>query len=534
MGVVVKLDYLEGYKPEDLGLSKYQAYRNHPVTGDPIQLQAIEFAAYTDKRFVGLHAPPGIGKSLIGLSVAKLVGGRAAILTATKGLQDQYVKDGVVDVRGKANYDCPGYGNCKLGSLAGCAASCMYKGAVEDAKEAEAVVTNYAYWLTGGKGLGEFDLLICDEAHSLPDILADFVGVKLWSNELAWLSKLAKATPPNDIQDEWVTYAGRVEPVLDAQLDQLRKIRSSASQAELTKLHQLEELKKKLLSVCEMESPVIERHETNQGFRWDFDIVWPGRYAEGVVFKGVPKVILMSGTLTKKTMGQLGIKMGDVAYQEFDRIFPAQRHPLYFSPADNGVGGQVRVDRRMTSEDEQLWVDHIDKIIGERLDRKGLIQTVSYDRAKLLMERSRHRNSMIGNTQDKDSPRAAATFEQFKKSGPGTVLVSPSFTTGWDLPGSSCEYIVICKVPFKPSHSKIQKAREERDKEYGPHLAMTEMVQGSCRGMRSEEDSCEVFMVDGHMSWFVGRYKHLAPGWFVKGIRKVGDLPLPLEKLKEE
>lgn len=525
------LEYLDGCSPEDLGMRGYKQYRNHPVTGDPIQLQAIEFAAYSDKRFVGLHAPPGIGKSLIGLSVGRVIGGRTLILTATKGLQDQYGKEpGVVDVRGKQNYSCQFKGDCRLGLLAGC--SCAYPGgyknAVGEAKGSPVVVTNYSYWITGGKGLGSFDLIVCDEAHALPDILADHVGVRLYSSELQWLAKIKDW--PGETQEEWIGFAGRVVPVLDQLAARIHVARHEASLEELKRLHQLEELKKKLLAVCEMQEPVVERHETNNGFRWDFDVVWPGKYAEGSVFRGIPHVLLMSGTLTRKTLGLLGIKASDVDYQEWDRLFPAQRHPIYYTPPILD-GREVRVDRKASEKELEAWVKHIDAVIEGRLDRKGLVQTVSYDRAKYLMERSRFRKYMVGNTNQPDSPKAAKVMEEFKKSKAPSILVSPSFTTGWDLPGEECEYIIICKVPFKPSHSKIQKAREAKDKEYGPYLAMTEIVQGACRGMRAEDDRCEVFAVDGHFGWFMGHYKHLAPRWFPKAFRKVSGVPDPPIKL---
>ena len=40
----------------------------------------------------------------------------------------------------------------------------------------------------------------------------------------------------------------------------------------------------------------------------------------------------------------------------------------------------------------------------------------------------------------------------------GTVLVSPSVSTGYDFPGRECEWQFICKVPFPDGRAKIQQA----------------------------------------------------------------------------
>ncbi|MFA7331090.1 MAG: ATP-dependent DNA helicase [Candidatus Delongbacteria bacterium] len=76
---------------------------------------------------------------------------------------------------------------------AGCTLTCYHKAAVEEAKEAHVVVCNYHLLFahlkvqaaTGGMAsiLPEFDVLICDEAHEMPDIGSDFAGEEIgrWS-----------------------------------------------------------------------------------------------------------------------------------------------------------------------------------------------------------------------------------------------------------------------------------------------------------------------------------------------------------------
>src|SRR6266699_7201510 len=115
----MSIDVLNGLTPTDLGIN-YEQYRH-------IQLEAMEAALYGDSPIVGLGLPPGSGKSLTAVSIARMIqqeGGRTAILTSTKGLQDQYQRDFkglIADIRGQANYTCARARNCEDGLAMGCA-----------------------------------------------------------------------------------------------------------------------------------------------------------------------------------------------------------------------------------------------------------------------------------------------------------------------------------------------------------------------------------------------------------------------------
>lgn len=109
-------------------------------------------------------------------------------------------------------------------------------------------------------------------------------------------------------------------------------------------------------------------------------------------------------------------------------------------------------------------------------------------------------------------------------------LTSPSVGEGYDFPMDECEVQIITKLPFEPP-SKINKAREQDDKEYGPYRCMNKLVQMIGRGMRSKEDSCENFIIDNDIEWFRGMYSHLAPRTFHQFFRQVVVLPKPLPKL---
>src|SRR4051812_36586670 len=96
---------IPGLKPIDIGLpAKFTKWR-------PGQLTALgRSLSPTAKRFQAHSMPVGEGKSLYYVAQALLESTRACILTSTRGLQDQLMKDfasiGMVDMRGRGNYPC--------------------------------------------------------------------------------------------------------------------------------------------------------------------------------------------------------------------------------------------------------------------------------------------------------------------------------------------------------------------------------------------------------------------------------------------
>jgi ATP-dependent DNA helicase DinG len=189
----------------------------------------------------------------------------------------------------------------------------------------------------------------------------------------------------------------------------------------------------------------------------------------------------------------------------------------------------VRVDAKMTDADYGLWTTRISQLISRRLDRKGLIHTVSFPRRDRLVRQSRFKDIMDSNY---DGDITAKVVDRFKIAEPPKVLVSPSVTTGYDFPGDSCEYQILGKVPFPDPRGKLNKARQERDREYSYYVAMQGLMQAIGRIHRGRDDQSESFIIDDHFAWFIERYGHLAPRWFHSFLKTSNQPPEPLPKLQ--
>ncbi len=257
--------------------------------------------------------------------------------------------------------------------------------------------------------------------------------------------------------------------------------------------------------------------EVEEGFQ--FDPIRPAKYAELKLFCKIPRVVLTSATIRPKTLFMLGVGQDRFDFLEFPSDFDPARCPIYHIPT-------MRNDHSV-SDFSMLYLK-ADQIVAKRRDRKGIIHTISWARKQEVLNCTQYSEQMISNLKGESVTKV---IEDFRKSPAGTILVSPSVGTGYDFPGSDCEYQIILKVPFQDGRSKIVKARQEADKEYGPYQAMQSLVQMAGRGMRSRSDQCETFLLDDHAAWFIPKYASFAPKSFHQFFKTLGIIPKPPERL---
>lgn len=496
--------------------------------------------------------PTGSGKSLTYIAAALLSKGvkRALVLTSTKGLQDQVERDfnpmGLVDVRGQRNYVCtaldPGgaldrYARSSRAGLHSCdegpchmgvpctlrpqrggpavRPECLYYRAIYDAKQAPLVITNYSYWMSSaayGQGLGEFEMIILDEAHNAEKELEGFLSFQVTDDDALNVQSVLLGS--DDIQD-WINWAGAVIGPLKAWLDEQDVPETPNGLRHLKKL-QATAQKLELLSELAHDEWVLERTKGGMGF----SPIKTARYAENYLFRRIPKVLLTSATLTHKTLALLGFDRDDYRLWESPSDFPVARRPVIHT----GTLPRVTVDHRMTDGHKLMWRRRIDRIIEPRLQTKGIIHTVSYARMKELLQLSEFSKYMIGH----DTGTTKLAVEKFKRAKAPAILVSPSMTTGWDFPDDECRWQIIGKLPLPDTRGAIMSIRKELDPEYIPYLTAQQIVQATGRGMRSKDDWCETFIVDDHMEWFIRKHRRLFPAWFMQAYESVSTIPKPL------
>lgn len=544
------MSYLLDLSPQtDLGLPrKFQALR-------PAQAESIEWALQCTKPKTAMSIGTGSGKTGVAVSLANTLNVKSVYLVGSRGLQDQVGSEmaeiGMVDVRGRQNYQCA-YLNkgldkprwsCADGMDEGCLwLQCPYSLAVEKAADSRLSLTNYSCWLknrrynqgfltTPNTNLDEVGLLICDEAHSLPELIADHMSVELrHSDELLPISNWPKEGPQGEYWDSglmpddvWSTWAvERLSALRDEQARFIDSYPNTAVGGALARKDDrykyLDELKTKCNQISKMDGNWVWQAGPD-GIR--FEPIWPGQYT-GVLWAGIERVLLLSATLRPYTLSLLGLTAESYDFREWPSVFQPGRCPVYHIPT-------VKLTYRSGDEDYQDAINRIDEIISSRLDRKGIVHTVSYDRTRRVVEQSIFSSRMLFN---KNGQEAARKARDFRNSGPGTVLVSPSYQTGWDFPGTDCEYQVVLKIPFPDTRSRVMKERCKSGN-YRMYCAVQELVQICGRAMRSKDDRCETMVIDDSLTWARGGpgnpWHGFAPGYFK--VHTVQKVPAPAPKL---
>lgn len=491
---------------------------------------AIRRAVDCRKRWIVLGLPVGSGKSLVGMSIARLTGARTLILTSTRGLQEQYAQTfGPVlhDIRGMRNYPCAELldrggrdTTCDLGPcldgeecvyLAG---GCAYFDALRDAGAADIVLTNYAMYYalqeTGRVGLlGERDLLICDEAHDAASGLGGFAGAHFGPKDILF---------PNSADNlsihDWRSWA--------------IAHRQSAEQVEAKALPSRERrafrrLVRELGKLAECPDDWVP--EWRYGAGWAFEPVWVQSYTRQYLWRDHRKVVLLSATLRPETAErELGLEEGSYEYYEAPSTFPKERRPIIHVKT-------VRVNHRMSDWARERWVDRVDEI-AETRNNPGVIHTVSYERARELVAKSRHAARMLLPRSAGETRQAVEHFRKGSSIGVGVrsapILVSPSVHTGYDFPDHTARWQIVVKVPYPDTRSGLAYARQADDPDYAARTAITTLVQMCGRIVRGPEDWGETLVIDDHISHLVARYAHLFPRWWRESYSSTDEVPEPL------
>lgn len=405
-----------------------------------------------------------------------------------------------------SNYPClekPGStcadGDCRLGWKCPSKPECDYYNAVDTAKAARMVVSNYKFYFHNATRLNAFDCVVMDEAHEVAALLADHVALRLseWDKDALQLDWPRH----KDTHASWRAWAG-------AAAEKAERLEEQAKTFEPVRVVvKLKDLREKLEALAKLPDDWLIA-ETRGG--WTFEPVWPTAFADAYLWRKTEKIVLSSATFHPRGLELLGVGHGDYDWIEAPSPFPIANRLVHVVPIE------VRVQHGMSEQEKFWWVRGIDRVIDRNLDKKGIIHTVSYDRAKFLKATSKHRAHMLVH----DPRTTRQVVQQFRASEAPALLVSPSVTTGWDFPDTESEYQVIAKIPFPDQSGAIMKARTKLDPTYPYFMAVTTLVQMAGRIVRSESDKAATYITDDHARWFLPRWgKRFAPRWFMEAVR---------------
>ena len=502
----------------------------------PHQRKAAEWA--TNMQGVAIvEAPTGSGKTAL---AAALGHSRPAIaLVRTKALQHENyeVAYNFDALYGRGNYTCSLTG-AKPGTMAdNCAyaeegmnkcpqyGECAYVQARELAKQSNKAALNYPYWLhVYSKWATHHSMMVCDEAHQLPDIVLDWAGCTVTEYErVRWnlprfpilksrggKSIITKTESTTDQTINWLITVRAELLRLYLKFNQEGKTNQEA----LKNARHIELLGKKVRATIDAMSSCPDDWYIQSGPNvltykgkktWGF-IARPltARHHFGRYFLSDKRSLLaMSATIgnPKTFASELGLT--DYEFRRIESVWPVESRPIHALDIP-------RLGRKSGPTEWGRQADMIAEAInGLDPTWHGMIHVTSKVAATGLAERLAHRG-----LQDRVwVPPRVSTDEMMLKwhdqmdRKPGQIAVSWAMWEGYN--GTREKICIAAKTPYPYLGDPYEKARQAYDGKFYLQRAAWQLEQGLGRTRRGREEDYDdgdsvakyVAIADGGWKW---------------------------------
>lgn len=477
----------------------------------PIQISALEKieAAWNSSDVVVVNLPTGTGKSAISNTIMKW-SGKAIILAPNKLLVNQYAEEykTLHILRGKADHICTISGRTldkrprriKSESLCSKLVSCegcdKYREELRRARIFPHLLCNSYVYLAHRPRLYR-ETLIIDEAHKFIDALKMMYERKIW-----WGSLPGKLEFPTTLRTGEALRRWAADPVVDA------KYRHNDA---FHMLVQEIELNRHVISPkYDEDSDNYYIHLSPVDLRKFPPIGWPA---------GVKKIVLLSATISRKDLEQMGLGDRRITYINATSPVEAARRPVYFTRHVN-----------MSMASQQANLEKLCEIIVDvardpkHLKSRGLIHA-TYNLAPQIYTRLPEDVKSRVITHDRENK--SRQYEKFRNNqDDNTILLASGMYEGIDLPYDACRWQIISKVPFPYLGDPAVKYLAEVDQTWYEWSTIKTVLQAAGRIVRSTDDFGETFILDTSFRrlYTNPRSRALFPQWFLDSIRETSDV----------
>lgn len=511
-----------------------------------------------------IDAPTGVGKSPVNVALGRL-SESAFYTTPQKGLRRQLEADEALKpyhsvVRARDDYTC-NYPDAEDVSCRECKVAndpdegcyrhpCPYWDAKEEAMDSRVATLTFSYLIVDNflpnttpvtdedgteyqlqVSFDDRDLLIVDEAHALETQVASLhAGFTLSERTL----KSTQTGYRKQFYQEYRRSADVAESPLTTSeiLVELRTFTENleadvaqmrASAAAMTeKVKKLSGLVRKLehcISETEEGLPWVVSPETPPADADEFQIqvqpVWVDRFLQEYVWSRADKRVLSTATMPyrdepERWMERLGLAPSRTEVISKPMPFPAESRPVH----TRGMIERFTSGRDRDSEIEQRVVDALGWILKTHPGEKGLIHSVSYQRAERYYDY--FQANAVLHRRDESTEEVVKRWQ----GSDAAMLFSPSMMEGVDLEGDMCRWQALAKVPYASlgDNRASYLLYEEQDERWYNENAARKIVQAVGRGVRSPDDYCDFYVLDE--SFVDVRAEAAFPEWFNAAIEE--------------
>ena len=496
-----------------------------------------------------LCAPTGVGKSLVGATISRYFDSSFTI-TASKHLQDQYIKDipFLKPVKGKQNFPCfklmstEKVENTRRAMRWGLTCDkgvcqervskngkevvevCKFKPTIKQVEENTADSQSCSYYLQKYEALvakhslwnyhAFFQIMkfnkklfadyldrkvsVFDEAHKIEDQIIQFVGFDIFAGQVDECNLNSEKYDFTDLDsmikltdDIAYSYANKIKNIKESPVFQ-----NNPDYELISKLERRYDkaTQAKIDIVSDKDNFVVNdpMRDLNGNFRTisvkPIDI---SKFAK--TFFDTEYQIFMSATIAKQSFCEnMGLEKDDVAFVDT----PKSPFPIDHRTID--LLNIKRLSYGSTEEDEIEVIKTIDRILDEHSTVRGLILTSSIPRCQKIIRYLSPKNTRrirLCHSKNKDGKTQDEVISEHA-TDPTGVLLSSSLWEGVDLKDDLSRFQIIAKVPYPNYKEKRTKAKMDKFPTWYTSQTLTKLLQGFGRSIRSNDDWAKTYVLD--------------------------------------
>ena len=544
-------------------ISKIEEYFPSEIIPRDIQkqiLKEIETNIKLGFKKIVISAPTGVGKSAIGMAIAKYFE-TGFFITKSKSLQDQYTRDFPIlkSVKGKSNFECLklmdehkvddpilakelGHtcekGVCLEGTEENsegksiktfCTFKPLIKDVTFDTKLNEStctyyfqkyfgLISNFSVWNYSGffqlmKNKSVFtDYLekkvsIFDEAHGIEDQIINFIGIDISNKQLDECKIDVSRYNISDVKE----LTALLVAMKKFYATQYAEIKGNDGDLKILEYYD-DNFKKFSDFIGQIESDpknfLISDNTNDFGNSVTISIkpLLISKYVDD--FFNTEYQIFMSATINKKNFCEtMGLDEKHVAFID------TPKSPFLYEHRKVDFLDVAFLNSRSSFTEEQNAIRKIDEILSKHKTERGLILTSSKKRcfdilSQLSPENKKriricHSSNSDGTTQDEKIAQHRATS--------ASVLLSSSLWEGVDLKDDDSRFQIIAKAPYKSLGDTRVRAKMNKFPSWYISETMMKILQGFGRSIRSEDDWARTYVIDSTINNLVKQTRNIIP-----------------------
>jgi Rad3-related DNA helicase len=512
-----------------------------------------------------LSAPTGSGKSVLGATSSFWASQEGFPGTGVRGgyylctqklLQDQLENDiarypvylqSATSIKAAAEYDCPFHGDCGVGHKRKpvcqlCLVSlnqvndaqtlaawkeqrraCAYKLQFMSFMKSDLAITNYPYFFAHYLHTGLLPrrkLLVMDESHTLENQLLRLVDLSIGKSDLDKFLPVIKAMPEMDTALEFADW------IESAYLPGLESRLEAYDTQDLTR-QQVQELD-------ELQAHISKIKLFLDGLETDPDnwIYWQEEDKKTTLFTSIAKPLSVASYFKEmiRPMSDvrlymsaypgskevfcrtLGLNPDTTAMLSLGSVFPKEQRPIHAAL----VGSMSKTNQEATMP---VFLRVLSEIFNAHESAKGIVHCHSYALGTAIykaLQGTPHAARLLFPTH---ADKRENVYRQHRDSKEPTVILSPSFTEGFDFADDSARWQVLAKVPYPYLGDKQVAAKRDADPEWYAMRTVMTIIQASGRICRSETDHGITYITDADFANLYRRYGYLFPAWWKEALQ---------------